>query len=104
MRARWAEPRVPLRKPRTACSNFTSSGRGGAEEGRGGEREEELADTLHKQLSIAGTEFPLWCFEVMNTDAVEASGLDGSWLKIVSLSLCLLDFTVQCSAVRDMHL
>lgn len=58
-----------------------------------------MADTLHKQLSIAGTEFPLWCFEVMNTDAVEASGLDGSWLKIVSLSLCLLDFTVQCSAV-----
>lgn len=63
-----------------------------------------MADTLHKQLSIAGTEFPLWCFEVMNTDAVEASGLDGSWLKIVSLSLCLLDFTVQCSAVQDMHL
>lgn len=54
----------------------------------------ELADTLHKQLSIAGTVFPLWCFEVRNMDTVEASGSDGCWLKIISLSLCLLDFNV----------
>lgn len=27
-------------------------------------------------------------------DTVEASELDGCWLKVISLSLCLLDFTV----------
>lgn len=75
-------------------------GRGG-EGGGGGGLWGELADTLHKQLSIAGTVFPLWCFEVVNTDAVEASGLDACWLKIASLSLCLPDFTVQRRAVRD---
>lgn len=44
-------------------------GREGVGEGRLRWRR-ELADTLHKQLSIAGTVFPLWCFEVRNMERI----------------------------------
>lgn len=83
MRARWAEARVPQRKTNGLLQLYKL--------GQGSEKEGawpwgwgwELADTLHKQLSIAGTVFPLWCFEVRNMDAVEASGFDGCWLKMI---------------------
>lgn len=72
VRARWAEPRLPLRKTHWLAATLQA-------------RTGELADTLYKQLSISGTVFPLWCFQLSNFDAVKAGVLRGFWLKMICL-------------------